>query len=447
MEYQSSSIPLENNNATTESQGNDLTFRSDHNENFDTTACCQDLKTCTKRKRTKQIPLKSYAAMWEIISNSTKSKNSKNNSSSENSDHVFKVNDHYFQQEKDARNEQISNLFCAAIFRDEITISPDTSITRQYSKNKIKPVEFVPSTEVACRNGFYDVIKPKMSSFAPCESLQQNTDQISRRQNSLSRMNAASYAIRQSISQPCQTSLYGSNVFNPSALNQPNPFGTTFTIAESRFTNSAAAGTRSLLLSAINDEIDRRGGKPHNTASFLSNEGLQEVVRQNSLAGLEPPSSERKAPQRGWHHEKESSFTDTDSDDSLSCTEESMVRRVKVDRKGRNRKSYAKKESKRMRRRRRHKEKRNRRMREKFKNDEEDCLSSSSSSSLLSSSSSSTESDRIRRSKRKRHRNRKYKSPQQSDEVGEISASTERNKRLDSVDDNVRSGIRRSKNY
>ena len=57
---------------------------------------------------------------------------------------------------------RIHDDFRRAIFTDRIDIKNDTSITGRYAKKKYKPFGFEPSTEEACKQEVYKVIKPSM---------------------------------------------------------------------------------------------------------------------------------------------------------------------------------------------------------------------------------------------------------------------------------------------
>jgi hypothetical protein len=123
-------------------------------------------------RRPKKCELSSYMEQWSQlkVTNSIPSEQQFNReenavaSSSMSPSTMMKT-----ERERAIVNDKIQDDFFHAIATDKIQIKNDTSITGRYNKNrKYEPFGFVPSTEDACKEEIYEIIKPSSSLLYNC---------------------------------------------------------------------------------------------------------------------------------------------------------------------------------------------------------------------------------------------------------------------------------------
>jgi len=155
---------------------------SNSNSNSNCNSNCNQNDETDNRTPRLRSSLAAYSTKWNEISDKL-CRNGIYNGSSEDSTRPLANNGEFHKflltrhlQHYDKRNcnlqieqakilEQRRNTFSTAIARNEIHILRDTSITGRYGATQIEPFGHIPSSQHACRNGFYDVIKLSIAAY------------------------------------------------------------------------------------------------------------------------------------------------------------------------------------------------------------------------------------------------------------------------------------------
>lgn len=182
-------------------------------------------------EKSSKAPLNTYKQVWE------KSKESFNRKA-------------IFRQHRD---KQVEDIFHSAICRNKVDIANDTSITGMYSSKKYVPYGFEPSTNSACEEENYPIIKIKMtiSESKPEPEKAQALSPLSY------------YQSWDPITMKYEPKLKGTSSSNPNGNRSAFPLG------------AAAAGTRAALLSFMGSRA------PGGAASYYP--GMSNTNGSNSI--------------------------------------------------------------------------------------------------------------------------------------------------------------------